>query len=146
MSLAFQGTYVQINPSNLLFVCCLQWRTIHMSCPRAICIVSVQKILEPSPKPSPVQCPHGHSFTDCACRIIRLAETDCDGPIKRKRFELARAFGHKRRFTMRYPNGDRVGLPMLDIACRSQTDGHPMPRISVQREENAGEACRVLRY
>lgn len=108
--------------------------------------VSAQKTLEPSPKPSSVQCPHGHSFTDCACRIIRLAETDCDGPIKRKIFDLARAFGHKRRFTMRYPNGDRVGLPMLDAACRSQTDGRPMPRIPVQREENVGEACRVLRY
>jgi hypothetical protein len=47
---------------------------------------------------------------------------------------------------MRYPNGDRVGLPMLDAAYRSQTDGCHMPRISVQREENAGEACRVLRY
>lgn len=104
------------------------------------------KDIEVNPKPLSVQCPQRHSFTDCACRIIRLAETDCDGPIKRKIFESARALGHKRRFTMRYPNGERVGLPMLDAACRSQTDGRPMPRMSVQREENVGEACRVLRY
>lgn len=114
--------------------------------PSATRIISAQKTLESNPKPSSVQCPHGHSFTDCACRIIRLAETDCDGPIKRKIFDLARAFGHQRRFTMRYPKGDRVGLPMLEAACRSQTDDRPMPRISVQREENAGEACRVLPY
>jgi len=27
-----------------------------------------------------------------------------------------------------------------------KTDGRPMPRVTVQREENAGEACRVLPY
>lgn len=47
---------------------------------------------------------------------------------------------------MRYLNGDRVGLPMLDTACRSQMDGSPMPRILVQRGENAGETCRVLQH
>ena len=82
-----------------------------------------------------------HSFTGCACRILRLAQPDCDGLPKRKGFDHARAFGHQRRSTMHPPNGVRVGFPMLDNACRSQMNGRSM--LGTQLIEERKQAKHV---